>query len=60
MKNNIAAIREKRNLQQKELAEMVGIGNDWLCDIEKGRGKPSMILLEKLALALKCQVRDFF
>ncbi|WP_423408055.1 helix-turn-helix domain-containing protein [Heyndrickxia sp. MSNUG] len=60
MKNNIAAIRQQKNLQQKELAEIVGIGNDWLCDIEKGKGKPSMDLLEKLANALKCEIRDFF
>lgn len=60
MNNNIANIRKKKNLQQKELAEIVGIGNDWLCDIENGKGKPSLDLLYKLAAALKCEVRDFF
>ena len=57
---NIAVIRKKKNLQQKELAEKVGIGNDWLCDIENGKGNPSIDLLTKLAKALDCEVRDFF
>lgn len=56
----IAVIRKEKKLQQKELAEIVGIGNDWLCDIEKGKGKPSVDLLYKIANALKCDVKDFF
>lgn len=56
----IAVIRKMKNMQQKELAEIVGIGNDWLCDIEKGKGKPSIDLLYKIANALKCDVKDFF
>lgn len=56
----IAAIRKQKNIQQKELAELVGIGNDWLCDIEKGKGIPSVALLQKIAKALGCELKDLF
>lgn len=57
---NIAVIRKKKNIQQKELAEMVGVGNDWICDIENGKGNPSIELLYKIAKSLKCEVKDLF
>lgn len=56
----IAAMRKKKKMQQKELAELVGIGNDWLCDIERGKGRPSIKLLYKIAKVLNCEVKDLF
>lgn len=56
----IAAMRKKKNMQQKELAEMVGIGNEWLCNVEKGKRRPSMTLLYKIAEALDCDIKDLF
>lgn len=60
MKNKIAVIRKQKGFSQKQLADMVGIGNDWLCDIEKGKGTPSIQLLNKIAETLKCKVSDIF
>lgn len=60
MKNKIAVIRKQKGFSQKQLADMVGIGNDWLCDIEKGKGTPSIQLLNKIAGTLKCKVSDIF
>lgn len=60
MKNNIAAIRKSKSISQKELAEMLGIGNDWLCDIEKGKGTPSLALAKNIADKLKVKMSDIF
>lgn len=60
MNNKIAVIRKQKGFSQKQLADMVGIGNDWLCDIEKGKGTPSIQLLNKIAGTLKCKVSDIF
>lgn len=60
MNNNIAKIRKQRGITQKELAEMVGVGNDWICDIEKGNGKPSMKVLEKIAEQLNVSLSEIF
>lgn len=60
MKNNIAVIRKNKGISQKELAEMVGIGNDWLCDIEKDKGTPSLELIEKIAEKLNVGMKDIF
>jgi putative transcriptional regulator len=60
VKNNIAAIRKSKGLSQKELAEMLGIGNDWLCDIEKGKGTPSLALAKSIADKLEVKISDIF
>lgn len=60
MKNNIAVIRKEKGLSQKQLAEKVGIGNDWLCDIEKGKGTPSLPLAKTIAEKLGVKIRDIF
>lgn len=60
MNNNIAKIRKQRGLTQKDLAEMVDVGNDWICDIEKGNGNPSFELLKKIAEKLNVSLKDIF
>jgi putative transcriptional regulator len=60
VENNIAVLRKKKKISQKELAEKVGIGNDWLCDIEKGKGTPSLELVKNLADALEVRISDIF
>jgi DNA-binding XRE family transcriptional regulator len=60
LKNNIAAIRKNKGISQKELAEQVGIGNDWLCDIEKGKGTPSLALAKTIAEKLGVSMKDIF
>lgn len=60
MKNNIAAIRKNKGLSQKQFAEMLGIGNDWLCDIEKGRNNPSLELAKNIADKLNVKISEIF
>lgn len=52
--------RVKSNLTQKELAKKAEISNSFLCDIEKGRSKPAISTLYKIALALKIEDINIF
>jgi len=56
----IAIIRKQQGMEQKALAAKVGIRNDSLCKIEKGKGTPSMSLLFKIAEALNVEAKDLF
>lgn len=50
--------RVERGLTQKELADMVGVGQGFISDYETGRYFPRKKVLDKLAQALECEVRD--
>lgn len=54
--NKIKSERRKKSLKQKELAELAGISNTYLCDIEKGRSNPSIETLKTIAVALQTEV----
>ena len=45
-------LRLKGKLSQRELAEKSGIGQGYICDIEKGRGNPTWEALSALCRAL--------
>lgn len=49
---DIKKIREELNMSQRELAEKADISQQFLCDIEQGRKKPSIDTAIKLARAL--------
>ena len=57
---NIREKREELGLSQKELAEKSGITQSFLCDIEQGRSKPSIVVAIKLAKVLKVKDIKFF
>lgn len=50
--------RVEKGLTQKELADMVGIGQGFISDYETGRYFPRKTTLDKLAEALGCEVKD--
>ena len=52
--------REQLGISQKALAEKVGISQSFLCDIEQGRCKPSLVTAIKIAKALKIKSIKFF
>jgi transcriptional regulator with XRE-family HTH domain len=58
--HNIQFRRKKRNLTQEELAEMVGIGQQSLSRMEKGKIAPRLERLQDFAEALGCVVVDLF
>ena len=57
---NIRKRREKLGMSQKELAERAEISQQFLCDIEQGRCKPSIDTAVKLAKVLDITEIKFF
>jgi predicted transcriptional regulator len=56
-------IRTRRVLQrmsQKELAERANVDRSYISQIENGKLKPSLSILERIAAALGCSLKDFF
>lgn len=49
----IAESRKHRNIKQQDLAEMVGISNNHLSSIERGKAGPSLELLVDICNALQ-------
>lgn len=56
----IRRIRNEKKLSQRQLAELSGISNTYLSDIEIGRTNPSLKTLNKLAEALEKPLATFF
>ena len=52
----IKSLRLGKNLKQNDLAELAGISNTYLSDIEKGRSAPSLKTLTKIIKALGVDV----
>jgi len=50
--------RERMDITQAELGDLVGKSMETIGRIERGATAPSLALLEKLALALKVEPRD--
>ena len=57
---NIREKREYLGMSQKELADIVGIAQSTLCDIEQGRSKPSLPVAIKIANAIGVDDIQFF
>lgn len=56
----VKTLREKQNLTQEELAHRAGLHRTYLSDIERGFRNPSLINIEKLALALDTPLPALF
>ncbi len=56
----VKELRKLRGLSQEYLSEMVDIDPKHLSRIEVGRSFPSLDTLERLANALKVELKDFF
>jgi DNA-binding XRE family transcriptional regulator len=52
--------RDRRGYSVRELARRAGVGHVTVVRIENGHVSPTVAMLEKLARALKINVRDFF
>ena len=60
MENRVKEIRTKLNIQQKDLAQLVGISRQTLSLIEKGDYTPSLKLCFNIAKALKTDLNTLF
>lgn len=62
IRNNIRKFRLKQNLTQQDLADMVELSREYICDIEnESRNKHLTIaVLGRIVEALNIQIEDFF
>lgn len=60
MENRVKEIRTKLNIQQKDLAQLVGISRQTLSLIEKGEYNPSLKLCVSLAEKLQTDLNTLF
>ena len=59
--NNIAKIRAGLELKRKTLAQLSGVPERTIMELEQGGGDDvSVVVLEKLAAAMNVKVEDFF
>lgn len=49
---NFARLRREKGLTQERVAELSGLSQQYLSDLERGRRNPTIITLYELALAL--------
>ncbi|QNU67237.1 helix-turn-helix transcriptional regulator [Ruminiclostridium herbifermentans] len=56
LKLNLKQIRKRKRLTQSQFAEMLGISQNYLCELENGKSFPSGDKLEQLSLKLNIPV----
>ena len=53
---NLQNVRRNRGLSQEELAHLAGIHQTYLSGVERGKRNPSILVLHRIATALKLDV----
>lgn len=57
---NIHELRKKHNMQQSELAELVGVRRETIGNLENGKYNPSLKLAMDIAKVFEVKVEDVF
>jgi len=60
MGKRIEYLRKQKKFTQEELAFRSNINKNYLCDIEKGRRNPTLIILSKIANGLEITLEELF
>lgn len=62
IRNNIRKYRKENNLTQEQLAELIDISNDYMCEIEsRTKNKTfSLVIVAKISYYLKIDFYKFF
>ena len=60
LKTKIHEYRKERNMQQSELAELVGVRRETIGNLENGKYNPSLKLAMDIAGVFGCKVEDIF
>lgn len=60
LKTKIHEYRKDRNMQQSELAELVGVRRETIGNLENGKYNPSLKLAMDIAKIFDCKVEDIF
>ena len=58
--HRIASIRGKKNISQLSLSLKAGVSKSYLSDLENGRRNPSVLVLDRIASALKTPLSSLF
>lgn len=53
-------LRKEKNLSQEELAHIATIDRTYISDIEKGERNVSLMVIEKLSIALEMEIYELF
>ena len=56
----IKFLRGQKKWSQEDLALEAGINKNYLCDLENGRRNPSLVVLEKICIALNISLEQLF
>lgn len=57
---NLQRIRRDKDLSQEELAHRANVHQTYLSGVESGKRNPSVMVLERIAIALEIDVADLF
>ncbi|QZP07726.1 helix-turn-helix transcriptional regulator [Caenibius sp. WL] len=57
---NVARLRKERGLTQEAFADLAGIARSYMSDVERGARNPTIVIVERIAIALKVPLRDLF
>lgn len=62
IRQNLKKIRLQKKLTQQNLADMIGMSREYICDIENENRKKhvTIAVLGRIADALNIDIRDFF
>ena len=60
LKTRIHEYRKEWNMQQAELAELVGVRRETIGNLENGKYNPSLKLAMDIAKVFRCRVEDIF
>ena len=60
LKTKIYEYRKKNNMQQSELADLVGVRRETIGNLENGKYNPSLKLAMDIAKVFECSVEDIF
>ena len=58
--NRIKEFRAKYDMKQEELAKLVGVRRETICNLEKGRYNPSLVLAWNIAKVFNVTIEDIF
>ncbi|MEK7217173.1 MAG: helix-turn-helix domain-containing protein [Chloroflexota bacterium] len=56
----VRLLRRQRGMTQAQLAERVGVSDNFIGMIERGRGHPTLETVNRVATALETEMRDLF
>ncbi|MGG3797931.1 helix-turn-helix transcriptional regulator [Metabacillus fastidiosus] len=60
MKNRLKQLREKNDISQEKMAELLGVSRQTIISIEKGRYNPSLPLAIQIARCFNTIVEEVF